>query len=293
MYEMHEPDELQQFYGYVAANPDVWGALANTRFELTSGRGTIVEVVSDPSGTGAPSVRASFDRSPGSVSPSVLALPFLLKKRWLKSLSVPQHLIEPFRAFSAETQEAIFTLKDATVPAQTRKENWRAFKRIVAHQGIKYLYHFTDFRNLESIKEHGGLYSWSSCEQRGIEIPAPGGNLDSRRMDRSRNLQDSVRLSFNRLHPMKHVARKEGRVKDIRILAVDPFVIYLNPTLFSDVNANDAKARIGGDIESFERIRFDIATGRWDGEMEKKFFQAEVLVKTHVPLHLIKRIKNL
>lgn len=293
MYEMHEPDELQRFYGYVAASPGVWDSLTGARFELTSGRGTIVEVVSDPRGTSAPSVRASFDRSPGSISPSVLALPFLLKKGWLKSLSVPQDLIEPFRAFSAEDQEAASTLKDAAVPTQTRKENWRAFKRVVDHQDIKYLYHFTDFRNLKSIREHGGLYSWSSCEQRGIEIPAPGSDQDSRRLDRSKNLQDYVRLSFNRLHPMKHVARKEGRVKDIRILAVDTSVIYLDPTLFSDLNANDGKARISGDIESFKRIRFDIATGRWDGEMEKKFFQAEVLVKTHVPLHLMKMIKNL
>ena len=293
MYEIHEPDELQQFYGYVAANPGVWGALTNTRFELTSGKGTIVEVVSDPRGTNAPSVRASFDRSPGSVSPSVLALPFLLKKGWLKSLSVPPDLIEPFRAFSAEAQEAASTSQDATVPTQTRKENWRAFKRVVDHQGIKYLYHFTDFRNLKSIRAHGGLYSWSSCEQRGIEIPAPGSSQDSRRLDRSKNLQDYVRLSLHHDHPMKHVARKEGRVKDLRTLVINPSVIYLDSTLFSDINATDRKARIGGDIESFERIRFDIALGRWDGEMEKKFFQAEVLVKAHVPLHLIKLIKHL
>ncbi len=293
MYEMHEPNELQRFYGYVAVNPSVWGSLTDARFELTSGRGMIVEVVSDSNGTSAPSFRARFDRSPGSVSPSVLALPFLLKKGWLKSLSVAQDLIEPFRAFSAQTQEAASTLEDAAVPTQTRKENWRAFKRIVDDQGIKYLYHFTDFRNLKSIREHGGLYSWWSCKQKGIVIPAPGSSEDSRRRDWSKNLQDYVRLSFNRFHPMKHVAREEGRVEDIRILAIDPSVIYLASTLFSDLNANDRKARIGGDIESFERIKFDVATGRWDGEMEKKFFQAEVLVKSYVPLRLMKMIKNL
>jgi hypothetical protein len=73
------------------------------------------------------------------------------------------------------------------------------------------------------------------------------------------------------------------------ILRIDPAVIYLESTLFSHVNANDAEADPGGGIGSFERIDFGIATGpRWEGQTQKKLFQAEVLVKRHVPLNLIK-----
>lgn len=165
------------------------------------------------------------------------------------------------------------------------------FQEIVRRHHIESLYHFTDSRNLASIKRHGGLFSWWQCERRGIRIAAPGGNEDSRRMDRRNDLQDYVRLSFNAGQPMMHVARRYGRIRDARILRIDPSVIYLAPTLFSDVNANDSDARVGIGLKSFERIRFDIATAsRWDGCEEKGFFQAEVLVNSHVPFDMIKNL---
>ena len=34
MYELHDPNELQRFYKYVAANPNVWRSLAGARFEV-------------------------------------------------------------------------------------------------------------------------------------------------------------------------------------------------------------------------------------------------------------------
>ena len=35
--------------------------------------------------------------------------------------------------------------------------------------GITKLYHFTDFDNLESIIQNGGLYSWADCNDKGIK----------------------------------------------------------------------------------------------------------------------------
>ncbi len=43
-------------------------------------------------------------------------------------------------------------------------------------ESIRYLFHFTDRRNLPSIKETGGLFSYAKLKEMGIEIPAPGGN---------------------------------------------------------------------------------------------------------------------
>lgn len=77
-----------------------------------------------------------------------------------------------------------------------RKENWLAFKQVLENNGIRYLYHFTDRRNIPSIKRHGGLLSWSYCEKHKIDIPNPGGGNLSRNLDEMRNLQDYVRLSF-------------------------------------------------------------------------------------------------
>lgn len=46
---------------------------------------------------------------------------------------------------------------------------------------IPMLYHFTDRRNLASIRELGGLYSLTKLNEMGVQITAPGGNeLESR-----------------------------------------------------------------------------------------------------------------
>jgi len=91
---------------------------------------------------------------------------------------------------------------------------------------------------------------------------------------------------------MIHRAREEGRIKVPKMLLVDASMIYSKTTLFSVINANDSGASVGEDFDSFNRIRFDIATAsrRWDGEEEKGYRQAEVLVKRHVPLDLIKNL---
>ena len=39
---------------------------------------------------------------------------------------------------------------------------------------IRHFYHFTDNRNIESIKAHGGLLSLAELRRLDIEIPAPG-----------------------------------------------------------------------------------------------------------------------
>ena len=291
VYELREPDELQRFYNYVVANPNVCQSLAGARFELTSGRGVIVEVVPAVGGSGNPTILARFDRSPKSVLPSKLAFPFLLEKGWLKSFTIPHDLIEPFRTLSTEKQAASSTPQVDTVspPAPQRKKNWHAFCEVMRRHHIKDLYHFTDSRNLASIIEHGGLFSWQQCKKRGIKVAAPGGDGDSRSRDRRKGLGDYVRLSFRADHPMRHAAERDGRIQNVEFLRIDPSIIYLRSTLFCVMNANSTEARVRGDLETFEQIKFDLATGsrRWYTELEKNFSQAEVLVKGHVPLDLI------
>jgi hypothetical protein len=166
-----------------------------------------------------------------------------------------------------------------------RKDDWLEFAKILQSNHISYIYHFTDSRNIPSIKQHGGLYSWYYCEMNGIEIPCPGGGDLSRQLDIYKGLQDYVRLSFNPNPPMLYVAT---HILTRVILVVDPSVIYWETTMFSDVNATDNLASVGDDLLSFQKISFDIATRNyWNDEMEKKWRQAEVLVKTHIPLSCI------
>jgi hypothetical protein len=169
------------------------------------------------------------------------------------------------------------------------KPDWREFEKIVEANHITRLYHFTDKANLPAIRKHGGLYSWSYCETNGIRIPRPGGNELSRQLDTRANLQDYVRLCFNTNHPMLINLQRAEQITDPVHLEIDPQVIYWASTQFSDMNATDNSAVVGEKLEHFRNINFRLAMAyNWNGEMEKKWRQAEVLVKTHVPLGLIR-----
>ena len=171
------------------------------------------------------------------------------------------------------------------------KNNWEIFKEIVNQNNINCLYHFTDRANIPSIKRRGGLYSWYTCEQKSIEIPIPGGSLLSRNLDLRYNLHDYVRLSFNKRQPMLYVAKRDGRINNPVFLEISPEVVYWEETLFSDENATANSAIIGCGLDDFERINFSFAkSGQWQDEQEKKLIQAEVLVKSHIPLSFIKNI---
>lgn len=171
------------------------------------------------------------------------------------------------------------------------KENWREFAAVLNQVGCTRLYHFTDRSNLSSIQQLGGLFSWVYLESNGIHIPRPGGGDLSRRLDRRRGLEDYVRLSFNSDQPMMHVALREGHIVDPVILEIDPRVVFWSDTWFSNMNATTFKFApiIGPNIEHFQSIEFDFAIGaqRWLNEIQKSYCQAEVMVKTHIPLTYI------
>lgn len=173
------------------------------------------------------------------------------------------------------------------------KNNWENFRAIVNKNNITCLYHFTDRENIPSIIRYGGLYSWYTCEQKSIEIPKPGGNQLARYLDLRHNLQDYVRLSFNKRQPMLYVAQRDGRINNPVFLEISPEVIYWEETLFSDKNATANSVVIGCGLDDFKRINFRFAkSGQWQNEKEKGLIQAEVLVKSHIPLSFIKNIEK-
>jgi hypothetical protein len=174
------------------------------------------------------------------------------------------------------------------VPKVELRHDWQQFAKLLEENRIEALYHVTDKSNLESIRRHGGLYSWYYCWKNGIKIPCPGGNHLSRRLDSRSGLQNYVRLSFNYRQPMMYVAQQEGRLTDPVTLRISPEVIYWQSTVFSDQNATANEAKVGGSLDVFKRIRFDLVTkSTWVDETSKKFYQAEVLVCAHIPLNLI------
>lgn len=175
------------------------------------------------------------------------------------------------------------------------KNNYDEFKKLIEQHHLTTLYHFTDRENLESIIKNGGLYSWADCEQKGISISKPGGSLDSRNLDKRDNLQNFVRVSFVREHPMMYVAMNDGRISNPVVLEIDPEVIYWQDSLYADRNATKNGALVGSSIDDFSQLHFNSFKAKKHFDLdadEQKFYQAEVLVKNHIPLQFIKNIGN-
>jgi hypothetical protein len=86
-----------------------------------------------------------------------------------------------------------------------------------------WFYHFTDVRNLPSIKLNG-LLSLSRLTEAGANF-APGGNQWSHDADRYKGVDHHVHLSFSPNHPMEHVARQDGRIGESATLKVRPEIL--------------------------------------------------------------------
>lgn len=171
-----------------------------------------------------------------------------------------------------------------------RKENWNDFYQVLTSNSIRHLYHFTDKRNIPSIKRHGGLFSWHYCQNNNITIPCQGGDYDSRELDKKYGLEDYVRLSFCDDHPMAYRLQKSG--SDIVILHIKIDVALLKDTLFSDINAADKLHTHGGGLEDLKRVNFEATKRHHVSRNDEDFkpHQAEVMVKTFVPLKYIENI---
>lgn len=190
--------------------------------------------------------------------------------------------------FSYQRPDVWKRLDNAYLENIPLKDDYKFLIQLIKEKRITCLYHFTDEINIRSIQRNGGLYSWKSCERRGIYIPRPGSDHLSKSLDDRKNLGDYVRLSFNPKQPMLYVAQREGRINKPVILKIDPVVMLWKTTLFSNINAAANAAHIGPDSTDFMEVRTNFALSEdWTTEEEKRYFQAEVLVKSHIPLEYI------
>jgi hypothetical protein len=172
------------------------------------------------------------------------------------------------------------------------KNNWLDFKKIIEQNNIRTIYHFTDIANIDSIKQHGFLYSWDYCKRNGIEIPKPGGSLDSQQLDVRKGLQNFVRLSFIKDHPMMYVLMRDGRISNPKILEIEPKLIFFKTTKFTTQNA--VRNGIFGEssLEKFKEIKFNIFNSRYFdlGDEDKHNYQAEILILEKIPIRFIRNI---
>jgi hypothetical protein len=197
---------------------------------------------------------------------------------------------------SAQTNQPQIKKIPETIQEVIFKNNWKDYEKILSENSINALYHFTDQANISSIKRQGGLFSWHFCFFNKIDIPTPGGDDLSRKLDKNQGCENYVRVSFTKNHPMMHTALKQGRISSPVILEIDPQIIFWKNSKYANKNATRNDVSIGSTLDDFKEIRFDIVKRNTHfglSDNEKPFYQAEILILEKIPIQFIKNISTL
>jgi len=164
-------------------------------------------------------------------------------------------------------------------------------------KSIPWLYHFTDSRNLPSIKESGGLYSTAALHKRGIDDFRPSGNDQSLTSDRRFGMDKYVHLCFIGEHPLEYLARKDGRIEKPVWLKIDPSIMDGEDVLFCPGVANKANMPTVPIMDAAHLIDFEVLYNYkgmdWkDQDIKKRRLIAkkcEVLIPGFIPFKYFER----
>lgn len=166
-------------------------------------------------------------------------------------------------------------------------------KTFLEKRKIKYLVHFTNSKNIDSIKQHG-ILSVQELNRRGIRF----NNNDENRYDR---MLDYISLSVTQ--PNKYVLKKfkeNGTLNEVSLIYIDAAILYeeiSTPRLYCDRNAAKGSCQKGSSLSDFENMfsnnkeydRYE----HYRDDNEPTDTQAEILFNKKVDVKYIKRIVQL
>lgn len=160
------------------------------------------------------------------------------------------------------------------------------------------LYHFTDTRNLISIRDRGGLYSWHRLQEMGVGVDVPGGNDWSHDADALKGLDNYVHLCLRANHPMEFVAKQEGRIQNSIFLNIDRAVLDFDGVLFTEDVSNKRGVETRTLDEAEDLIDFPVIGGNIDYQDQNQLARlrqvekCEILVPDFIPIELIRNLRN-
>ena len=169
------------------------------------------------------------------------------------------------------------------------KSDFLSLYKILRDKGISRLYHFTDKTNIDSIKKHG-ILSQKELKRASIN-PQYASTEKSRAADAEMGLDDYVRLSFVKCHPMMYTSMTAKWIRP-QIIEINPLIALMPDVYFSDRNALKVGANIGGGVNDILKVNFDIVLGstayyNLPTAEEKSLYQAEILVKNRIGPEMI------
>ncbi|MCY1282684.1 ssDNA thymidine ADP-ribosyltransferase, DarT [compost metagenome] len=164
--------------------------------------------------------------------------------------------------------------------------------------GVTRLWHFTDAKNVKSIRDNNGLLSWAESARRGMTIPAPGGNDWSHDADRLFSVDGYVHLAFVKNHPMLYVARQDGRIENPVWVEIDVSVLAVAGVMYTNDVSNKSGVPLLNPDEARDSVDLEVLytymNWRDDDVMRRRrnAEKSEVLVPVMVPIHYIKGFHN-
>ena len=164
--------------------------------------------------------------------------------------------------------------------------------KLISKYKIPGFYHFTDTRNIDSIREHG-ILSQRQLKEKNIDPVACGGNDLSRKLAERMRLDDYVSLCFRSTHPLEFLARQRGDIKGATYLHVAPQVLALDGLMFSEGVSNGLSSKIVPIAAALDIIDFEVLYTHTDWatpDIQSRLQlmeRSELLVPKKVPLSFI------
>jgi len=168
-------------------------------------------------------------------------------------------------------------------------QNQKLIKNILDKYGITSVYHFTDKANLETIEKYG-LLSLRNILRLNIDVKHFGAEELSHNLDQRKGLDQYVHLAFIQDHPMYHVAKKRGNLKNPVWLEIDSSILFEEDTLFCDKVANQTNANIFDIDKIIEYINFDTILYETDFNRKIEARKAEIMALNSINPNKIKGI---
>lgn len=206
------------------------------------------------------------------------------------SYTLQQSIIFQDLYFPSESNRVTPTLHDVEIchKSYNFKVDFMELYNIIKQRNIKALYHFTDSRNIPSIKTSGYILSQKEVIRNNLNV-VYASSPDSRARDASQGLSDFVRLSFVKSHPMMYSAMTAYGIKP-KVLEINPLVILLPDVLISDQNALTKGANIGTSATDLANVHFNLFASHYlslNDTMSKSYYQAEILVPKKIGNEMI------
>ena len=134
-----------------------------------------------------------------------------------------------------------------------------AIKNFLEKRGIKYLVHFTDKKNYDSIMKNG-ILSISEAGRRGIFVNIKDNNISSHKVDsimKSDN-RDYISLSVTNVNKdLIRAYRASGRINNVIVIYIDSRILWEDiekDRIYCNMNASKNKVSFGRGLDSFENM---------------------------------------